>query len=143
MKKSLLTGLVAIIAFSACRHKKEVVQVTTISAPENFVVSTSADSASSTNYRLIVSFYSIGEGPDSEAHIKFVNYLDNYKREKNKAISTEETPWGREGEVDYCMKLKELTASEQSDFIANLKIALSVAKWVNFLENKPCKRRQN
>jgi len=99
------------------------------------------DSNKADNYRFIVSFYSIGSGIDRAAFIKFTTYLDSYKKDHNKAILAEETPWGREGEVDYCMKLTELNTSEQTNFIENVKSLLADAKWVHFFENMPCRHK--
>ena len=155
MKRYLLLALVSVLAFPCCRHKKEVVQVTTVSVPVNEKLQKSpvvdsvgatrmADSTvKSVNYRFLVSFYSIGSGRDYQAYMKFHEYLGNYQKQKNKTIITEEAPWGREGEVDYCMRLSELTDAEQSDFITGLKTALTDAKWVHYFENMPCRNKHN
>ncbi len=138
MKRYLLAALVLAIAFSSCRHKKEVVQATTVASSD-----VKADSLNKTdNYRFIISFYSIGSGRDVVAYQKFNAYMADYQKQKNLTIATEETPWGREGEVDYCMGLTELAEIEQREFITNLKSALTDAKWVHYFENAPCRNKR-
>lgn len=151
MKKLTFIAFVLVVAVTSCRNKKEVVQVTTVTVPASEttmiapvtkpVKTGEADTTAKVeNYRFIVSFYSIGEGVDAFSHRKFIAYLLDYKR-KNKAVYAEEAPWGREGEVDYCMKLIELNAVEQADFIKNLKTELVEARWVHYYENKPCDKK--
>jgi hypothetical protein len=146
MKKYIAVLLVSGFAFSACRHKKEVVQVTTISVPPDKASAYTANAALpdsvpvNDNYRFIISFYSIGEGRDEMAHRSFISYLKEYKQ-KGRSIYAEEAAWGREGEVDYCMKLTELSGVEQREFISNLKTQLAEARWVHYFENKPCSHK--
>ena len=90
--------------------------------------------AAAENYRLVVSFYSIGGGTDGAAHQKFKQFLENFKPQ----VNFEYTPWGREGEKDYCFKLSELSPEKQQQFVAEAKKAVSGSERVHVVENSPC-----
>ena len=47
---------------------------------------------------------------------------------------------GREGEVDFCFPLTELTPLQQKQFISGIKDALKTAQWVHYVENARCRR---
>lgn len=129
MKNILHTLFAVAIIFGSysCKSKKE----TASKAPETTVV---ADDV----YRLWVSFYSAGEGIDLATIEQFKKFIDS----QAKKIAYEETSWGREGEVDYCLKLSELNSAEQADFIKNAKELLSKSKLVHVEENKKCVHKQ-
>jgi hypothetical protein len=86
------------------------------------------------NYRLVVSFYSEGQGTDYKTKEEFEKFLNS----QTKKISFEPTIWGREGETDYCLKLSELTSAEQMDFVRKAKDLLSKSKLVHVDENAKC-----
>ncbi|MGZ3864253.1 MAG: hypothetical protein ACXVPN_13665 [Bacteroidia bacterium] len=67
-------------------------------------------------YRLVLSFISKGAGLDNATHDKVIAYVTNHP--KKPAFETHR--WGREGEVDYCFKLTELTADEQKVFVKDI-----------------------
>ena len=56
-------------------------------------------------------------------------------------LNYETTNWGREGEVDYCLKLAELDKKKQELFITEIKEILKNSALVRFKENTLC--RQN
>jgi hypothetical protein len=101
------------------------------------------DSTSRNNYRFIVSFYSIGSGTEGEQVTAFETFLSSYRKNLKKNLLAEKTHWGREGEVDYCMKLTELSLSDQVTFINEAKDVLKSAKRVHFIENAPCRQGRN
>ena len=126
---------VLIIGFASCKHKdkmKKEEKVTTV------VQNPAADTTKADNYRFHVSFYSMGAGIDNDAQKKFVDWVNNYP----KKIAFEETPWGREGEVDYCFKLSEFSATEQVEFIKKAKEILTGTELVHFNENVPCSHKK-
>ena len=86
------------------------------------------------NTRFVVSFYSIGQGIDGTVHGEFLKFLDSYP----KKIAYEPTHWGREGEIDYCLSLTELSATEQTEFIKKANNILSKSKLVHIKENSVC-----
>lgn len=85
-------------------------------------------------YRLVISFYSIGEGSDYKTKEEFEKFLNTY----TKKIAYEPTQWGREGEVDYCLKLNELSLTEQLDFVKKAKELVSKSRLVHVNENAKC-----
>lgn len=93
-------------------------------------------------YRIVVMFYSIGEGVESEFVNAFEDSISAFSARIGKNIDYERTSWGREGETDFCMQLFELSEVEKSQFIAQTKSQLKKAKWVNIYENYPCKHRR-
>lgn len=86
------------------------------------------------NYDLVLSFYSIGAGIDHEAKKSYSEFLDKHKDR----ITVETTRWGREGEVDYCLKLSSLSEGEKKDFIDKSRQILEKSKLVHIRENSPC-----
>lgn len=85
--------------------------------------------------RLIASFYSIGEGTDRVTREEFEKFLESYSPK----VAFDLKRWGREGETDYCLKLKELNASQKEDFVRKAKAILQKSKLVHIKENAPCR----
>lgn len=86
-------------------------------------------------FKLVVSFISIGEGTDPEAAGLLAGALAEYGSSKGKSPSYIMIPWGREGEVDCCFILNELAPSEQREFIAFLKGKLASRPLIQIQEN--------
>ena len=89
-------------------------------------------------YRVIVSLISTGQGIDRNAKEKFIVYNDSMAVINHIFTKYEEIHWGREGEVDYCMMLKELNSSKQKIFVDGLKNIFADNKLVFIKENTPC-----
>jgi len=145
-----LTILSAVIfSYNSCKNKKS----TTTSAssyttvpPQNTTTvvpvpppttTITATQPQNDNVRFIVSFYSIGQGIDLKANDEFVKFLDSYQ----KKISYTPTHWGREGEIDYCLALTELSASEQTEFVKKANEILSKSNLVHQKENAKCEHK--
>lgn len=90
-----------------------------------------------TTYRLIVSFYSPGNGIDHEMLQSFSSFLS----EKHPGLTYEKANWGKEGERDYCFLLNELNSKQQEDFIEEAKEVLFPSEKVRVKENQPCKHK--
>jgi hypothetical protein len=88
--------------------------------------------------RLVVSFYSICCGIDQKAKAKLDTYISNYEKARGKQLKKTEAHWGREGEVDYCFKLAELSPGERKRFISKVKSLLKRSKLVHINKNAPC-----
>ena len=88
--------------------------------------------------RLVVSFYSICCGIDHKAKENLDNFIKGYEKAKRKKLTKAAVSWGREGEVDYCMKLAELSRREQKRFIAKVRLLLKSSKLVHINENAAC-----
>jgi hypothetical protein len=92
--------------------------------------------------RLTISFISIGEGTDFRAKDTLDVFISGYQTETKKELKFEAVPWGREGEIDYCFMLSELSDREQVKFIKELKERLKFSELVQITENQPCKQRR-
>ena len=158
MKTILHFHLIAIssilLSVDSCNNKKEstTTSPTTYSQPQTTTTSSSTTTATPTptptvtpappkdeNVRFVVSFYSIGQGIDSKTNDEFVKFLDTYPNPKK--INYTPSHWGREGEVYYCLALKELTPIEQEEFIRKAKKILSTN--VNASENSACSHKKS
>jgi hypothetical protein len=88
--------------------------------------------------RLVVSFYSICCGIDHQAQENLDKFIKRYEKTKRKQLTKTAVPWGREGEVDYCLKLSELSPREQKRFIAKVRLLLKRSKLVHINEKVAC-----
>ena len=86
--------------------------------------------------RLIVSFYSPGNGIDHKALELFSTEILS----KNENITYSAVRWGREGERDYCFLLAELSAEEQIAFVEEVNTLLGSVRRVHILENQECRQ---
>lgn len=68
-------------------------------------------------FALIISFTSHASGIDGEKYDAIMKYIQAYP----KKIVYKQYFWGREGERDICMNLKELKKSERKSFIDEIK----------------------
>ncbi len=88
--------------------------------------------------RLVISFYSICCGINHKAQEKLDDFIKHYERAKGKQLTKAAVRWGREGEIDYCFKLSELSRREQRRFIAKVRLLLKRSKLVHINENVAC-----
>ncbi len=95
---------------------------------------TTAKVTSAENYRLVISFISIGTGIDGDSHDAIKKFIADHA--KKPAVET--FRWGREGEVDYCLQLKELSSKEQKAFVEEIKKLAGKSELVQISENAPC-----
>ena len=86
------------------------------------------------SYRLVVSFISKGGGISMEVHDKFEKYIKDHPKKP----VFETYRWGREGEIDYCSSLKELSKKEQVKFVEDIKKIIGASDVVLLTENAPC-----
>lgn len=88
--------------------------------------------------RLVVSFYSICCGIDHQAQEDLDKFIKRYEKSKRKQLTKAAVSWGREGEIDYCLKLSELSLREQKRFISQVRTLLKKSKLVHINENVAC-----
>ena len=151
MKKYFLISVMAL--FAACASSNKAAQSSESKSDSGTKSETVSESAGSdkeldqkkaerdinNTYRLVVSFYSIGSGSDAKAINQFETMLADYQVQHNLRIAFDKTPWGREGEVDYCVRLDNLKSDEQSNFILMTKEVLFQSQLVHITENALCK----
>ena len=83
----------------------------------------------------IVSFFSPGNGIDVEMKNNYLELINtNYPD-----LSFSSIRWGREGEIDFCFSLDELTKKQKQKFIQESRNFLSKSKKVNVYESKACR----
>ena len=51
----------------------------------------------------------------------FKKYVEDFEQKHHAKLAWGETPWGREGETDYCFGLNMLSAHKKAQFIKGLK----------------------
>jgi hypothetical protein len=101
---------------------------------------TSTQQPKSTNpsdslYRLVIVFFSSGSGVENLLMNEYLDSLGFYNQDHGKKIDYIIDHWGREGETDIAMHLKELTPAEQSDFIGMTRRVLAKGEHVHIYEN--------
>ena len=163
MSKKILLLSLASFLFFACKSNKETATaadstvtsqtktepltpeptITTAPVePVNAGATAKVDSSKDDLYRLSVVFFSIGSGTDNKAMRAFENLISDFAVKSGKNIDYEKTPWGREGETDYCLRLNELDEKSQAEFVKQTTETLKDAKWVHIYENQPCKHKR-
>ncbi|MEO0312272.1 MAG: hypothetical protein RIQ89_1929 [Bacteroidota bacterium] len=95
-----------------------------------------------TIYLLQISFYSIGAGTDLGAITAVDELIKTSSKRYGAQINCIKKPWGREGEVDYCFLLNELTTDLQPIFIKDAKQATSQSELVRLVENSPSRHKR-
>ncbi len=93
-------------------------------------------------YDLVVSFYSIGSGIDRTILKEYINFLNENKENYSNSFSYERVPWGREGEVDFCIQLFNLKEKEIETFKNNSNTILRKSSMVHSTENAICNKRR-
>lgn len=93
--------------------------------PETTSSNSNKDQQQDVQYRLVISFISIGEGTDPSARQKMDQLLSSWSQKAGKQIEMETYPWGREGEVDFCFHLKELSGPDQAIMVREIREAFS------------------
>lgn len=120
-------------AFTNCKSKKSATASSNNNLTQESKMTTQTPEKD-TDYRLIVSFISKGAGPDGKKQPEFIKYIDSHKKKPAYAV----VRWGREGEADYCFKLSEMSASEQTEFINKVKEIVNGSDLVFVNENQKC-----
>ena len=99
--------------------------------------------ASEQTSRLVVSFYSICCGIDQQAKEKLDEFIKGYEKTKGKQLTKAAVRWGREGEIDYCLQLSELSPRQQKKFISKVRLLLKRSKLVHINENAACQSERH
>jgi hypothetical protein len=116
---------VSIISVSSCKSKKNV------DAKNDIIV----DTIQLYN----VSFYSIGSGIDYKSLKKFEDLIKS-KQNLDSNIFYNKYPWGREGEVDYCIEVSKLSLEAKKHLEDNIRMVLNSSENARININKPCRK---
>lgn len=107
--------MVLITGFGACKSKKN-------ASNKDATKNTSTESnTTATNNVINVSFISIGSGTDGKTRTLMLDYLETFQIEKNIRLQVDTRPWGREGEVDYCIHMNSLDVLQKEELEVNLR----------------------
>ncbi len=118
---------------------------TTGTNTSNTTITTQTTASSTTNKmqgdtvsvcRLAVSFISFGAGTDAEARPMLDKYVQQFMDATTKRIVYDAIPWGREGEMDMCFTLDNLSPEEQTRFINGVRDTFKGHELVRVDENK-------
>ena len=143
MKNTLIISI-ALTTFFSCKNSKQTAQanptpaVAIMTAPASDAEKELPDSV----YRVIVSFISIGEGTDAKAKEQLDELVNNHQRDFGMPLASEEFRWGREGEVDYCFKMKDDNSKAKDSFVRELRAKFAGNKLVQIEENAVCRHKR-
>ncbi len=127
--------MICSLTIAACGSSKKSTEKEKVSdqaANQNSMTTQSQDN----KFRLIVSFISIGEGTDPDARKIMDGVIEKWNKKSGKTIEMESMPWGREGEVDFCFRLSELSSADQATFVQEMKKAMEGRSLIQFAENQ-------
>jgi hypothetical protein len=127
---------IAITSFFACSSSKKSTENSNSEFEANS--ETTADSI----YSLRVSFISIGSGTDRKARKEYEQFIIQFEQSNKVTVLLEKANWGKEGEIDFCIKLTGLSNDLQKQFIQGTKDNLKDSKLVRIYENTSCKYKQ-
>lgn len=149
--ESFLISMMMLFFSCRCHHEMAVnSQTSSISQTENSVngsitalqkdtliqtESKVADSVPSV-CRVLVSAISIGTGIDPQAKTLLDKFVQEYMDATSKRILYTATHWGREGEMDFCFTLKNLSVEEQQNFVVGLNEVFKNHNLIHVEENK-------
>ncbi len=130
--KNLFFAL-AVFIFSACSSSRKLSEKTTSDVKPSY------DNIADSSYSLVVSFISIGSGTDRIARKEYESFIKQFEEHNKAIILLKKVNWGREGEIDFCIKLSNLNNDLQKNFIEETKNMLKDLKLVRIEENSNCK----
>lgn len=127
-----LTTVVILISGLACKNTKDV------QAPPTEKKEVS-EYPEDNKYRLVVSFFSPGNGIDHKMKQRYAEFVGT----EYPQIVYEKTRWGKEGEIDFCFQLRELTENKKDQFVGASKELLSNSSRVHIHENTSCRTEKS
>jgi len=115
--KIMIRSIIVILSFASlfivnCNAQKNQTKPVSAETPTN-----QSPATKKIKFALIISFTSHASGIDGEKYDAIIKYINNHpKKPKYKLYG-----WGREGERDICMNLKEFNKSQRKSFIEEIK----------------------
>lgn len=92
----------------------------------------------SSKFPIVISFFSVASGIDVQARAQVDSLILAFETDKKISLPKEETRWGREGEIDYCMALNQLSGCDRKKFINKVKKIAKKSGRISVLENSTC-----
>lgn len=127
--KIITTVIICLLAlqFSSCKSNSKTVNNNSVTETQD-----------TENFDLILSFISKASGIDYKLYEKANAIILEFNKKHNLEVDFEKVPWGREGEVDLCFKLKNLSTAQKNELISSFKTALGSTDMVHILYNQKC-----
>ncbi len=139
MMKKTIFFTVLLLTIIACKSRKKLAATSTsIEQVKPILKIVETIPLTDSLYRFTVSFNSIGTGINHQAKGEFDHFILKFNEKFNVRIMPEIVKWGREGEMDYCLKLNELNTQQQNQFISQTKELLKNSSYVRYTENSTC-----
>ena len=92
-------------------------------------------------YDAVISFFSIGQGVDYLKKQAFDKLLKDFEEKEKVSLTTESYPWGREGEVDVCIRFTGLSKKQQSALIAQIEHLIRESSLIRMGRNVSCEHK--
>lgn len=129
-------AILMICSLNACKNRQNTAHAMPSSEPlqEEFKLPNS--------YSLVLSFYSIGSGSDWEVIGEMDAFLDAYRKSGKSQPEVERIPWGREGEVDFCIQTGKMNPADSESFRKSVLEIARKAKFVHINENAVCRYKR-
>lgn len=93
-------------------------------------------------YDAVISFFSIGQGVDYRKKQAFDRLLKDFEEKQKVSLTTESYPWGREGEVDVCIRFTGLTKKQQSELLAQIESLIKESSLIRMGRNVSCEHKR-
>ena len=135
--KTIIASLLLLL-LGGCHCEKKATLTNAGSSPKTEAAPNDAKEAMK---NLVVSFYSTGGGANYKAAKQFEDFLFEYGTKTNTVISFDKIPWGKEGEVDYCISLEGWTDESGNNFKAKVNNLLRGVQ-VHIKENTACRSKK-
>ncbi|MFN5209899.1 MAG: hypothetical protein ACK5D8_10500 [Bacteroidota bacterium] len=121
-------GAITLSVHASCRTNKD----TSLAAPIKM----------ENTYDAVISFFSIGQGVDYLKKQAFDKLLKDFEEKEKVSLTTESYPWGREGEVDVCIRFTGLSKKQQSALIAQIEHLIRESSLIRMGSNVSCEHKR-
>ncbi len=138
---SFLCIILFTILMGSCKNHKDITSASDDN-PKSTAENNMVQLSDTSNYSLLVSFFSIGSGIDFEVAKEYDQFIKKFESENQGKLLVERIPWGREGELDYCIRFEGLSPVNQKALLDKTKEITSKSKWVNTSTDTTCKRKR-
>ena len=134
--------LIVCLGLLSCKNGEQIKSETsterTAEKVKDMSSETSTDSEKDKVYDFIVSFISKASGIDHSIKAKVDAEIAAFEKANKLTVSNEQIRWGREGEIDYCFDLKELSTTQKKEFIAKISEVVGKTDMVHLTESAKC-----
>lgn len=117
MKKLAFIILAVSISMVACKNSSKAMGSDKIEPSGSDKISTPDKEPT---YDMIISFISKGEGVDRKLKTKIDETIVAFNAKHKVRVKPNGLSWGREGETDYNLILKNLSTSQKKEFISSI-----------------------